>query len=166
MQFGISMLQPIGVGQSAAGHFASAVGAGGEAAGRVEAEQMAKQKLASETDLREARANLAESRAGIAGSNLSLQQEMLELKRTLGTSQRATELQKRYQEAKLLDPKLTLPDFLAQNQQAVKIIQSQEGGTMGTGGARSPRDQQALEWANANPNDPRAAQIKQRLGAV
>jgi hypothetical protein len=26
-------------------------------------------------------------------------------------------------------------------------------------------DQQALEWANANPNDPRAAQIKQRLGA-
>jgi hypothetical protein len=166
MQFGISMLQPIGVGQSAAGHFGAAVGAGGEAAGRVEAEQMAKQKLASETDLREARANLAESRAGIAGSNLSLQQEMLELKRTLGTSQRATELQKRYQEAKLLDPKLTLPDFLAQNQQAVKIIQSQEGGTMGTGGARSPRDQQALEWANANPNDPRAAQIKQRLGAV
>lgn len=25
-------------------------------------------------------------------------------------------------------------------------------------------DKQALEWANANPNDPRAAQIKQRLG--
>ena len=27
-----------------------------------------------------------------------------------------------------------------------------------------PKDQQALEWANANPNDPRAAKIKQRLG--
>lgn len=27
------------------------------------------------------------------------------------------------------------------------------------------RDQQALEWARANPNDPRSAQIKQRLGA-
>ena len=25
-------------------------------------------------------------------------------------------------------------------------------------------DRQALDWANANPNDPRAAQIKQRLG--
>jgi hypothetical protein len=28
----------------------------------------------------------------------------------------------------------------------------------------SPQDMQALEWANANPNDPRAAKIKQRLG--
>lgn len=28
----------------------------------------------------------------------------------------------------------------------------------------SPMDQQALDWANANPNDPRAKQIKQRLG--
>jgi hypothetical protein len=29
---------------------------------------------------------------------------------------------------------------------------------------RSPEDTAALNWANANPNDPRAAQIKQRLG--
>lgn len=28
----------------------------------------------------------------------------------------------------------------------------------------SPQDQQALDWANANPNDPRAAAIRQRLG--
>lgn len=28
----------------------------------------------------------------------------------------------------------------------------------------APRDQEALDWANANPKDPRAAQIKQRLG--
>lgn len=28
----------------------------------------------------------------------------------------------------------------------------------------SPIDQQALDWANANPKDPRSAQIKQRLG--
>lgn len=26
------------------------------------------------------------------------------------------------------------------------------------------QDQEALAWANANPNDPRSAQIKQRLG--
>jgi hypothetical protein len=30
--------------------------------------------------------------------------------------------------------------------------------------ALSPRDQQALDWARKNPRDPRAAQIKQRLG--
>jgi hypothetical protein len=28
----------------------------------------------------------------------------------------------------------------------------------------SPQDQQAAEWANANPDDPRSAKIKQRLG--
>jgi hypothetical protein len=26
------------------------------------------------------------------------------------------------------------------------------------------RDQQALQWANSNPSDPRAAAIKKRLG--
>lgn len=31
-------------------------------------------------------------------------------------------------------------------------------------GGLSPEDQQALNWANSNPNDPRAAQIKQQLG--
>ena len=30
--------------------------------------------------------------------------------------------------------------------------------------ALNSQDQQALNWANSNPNDPRAAQIKQRLG--
>ena len=30
--------------------------------------------------------------------------------------------------------------------------------------AAAPADKQALDWANANPTDPRAAQIKQRLG--
>ena len=34
----------------------------------------------------------------------------------------------------------------------------------GRGGDLNPQDQQAMDWANANPNDPRAAEIKQRLG--
>jgi len=33
-----------------------------------------------------------------------------------------------------------------------------------TSAARSPQDTAAAEWATANPNDPRAAAIKQRLG--
>jgi len=28
----------------------------------------------------------------------------------------------------------------------------------------TPQDKQALDWANANPTDPRAVQIKQKLG--
>jgi hypothetical protein len=34
----------------------------------------------------------------------------------------------------------------------------------GRGGDLNPQDQQALDWATANPKDPRAAEIKQRLG--
>ena len=47
---------------------------------------------------------------------------------------------------------------------------SQRGGAGGAGGAGaggrqlSPQDRQALDWANSNPRDPRAAQIKARLG--
>jgi hypothetical protein len=36
--------------------------------------------------------------------------------------------------------------------------------TAGKTGQLSPQDQQALDWANANSNDPRAAEIKRRLG--
>jgi hypothetical protein len=36
-------------------------------------------------------------------------------------------------------------------------------GKPGTPPALSPQDAQALEWANSNPNDPRAAAIRQRL---
>ena len=44
---------------------------------------------------------------------------------------------------------------------------AQRGGGGGGGAAAkqmSPQDKQALDWANSNPKDPRAAQIKARLG--
>jgi hypothetical protein len=44
-------------------------------------------------------------------------------------------------------------------------LSSRMGETPQVGGVTlSSEDQQALAWANANPNDPRSAQIKQRLG--
>lgn len=45
------------------------------------------------------------------------------------------------------------------------VIKSLTGGIASGGGSMSPQDKEALEWANANPNDPRSAQIKQKLGA-
>jgi hypothetical protein len=36
--------------------------------------------------------------------------------------------------------------------------------TPATAKPMSAQDQQALQWANANPNDSRAAEIKRRLG--
>lgn len=38
------------------------------------------------------------------------------------------------------------------------------GGAQPRGRTLSPIDQEALNWANSNPNDPRSMQIKQRLG--
>ena len=38
------------------------------------------------------------------------------------------------------------------------------GGAMAEKPSLSPMDQEALKWANSNPGDPRASQIKQRLG--
>jgi len=48
-----------------------------------------------------------------------------------------------------------------------EVMDRLAGGTPkgGGGGNMSAQDRQALEWANANPNDPRSAQIKQKLGA-
>ena len=38
------------------------------------------------------------------------------------------------------------------------------GGSPAAAKQMSPQDKQALDWANSNPKDPRAAQIKARLG--
>lgn len=52
---------------------------------------------------------------------------------------------------------------------AIEALRGQQGGTAQPQttqpGGLSPQDQQALQWAKANRNDPRAAAILQRLGA-
>lgn len=51
---------------------------------------------------------------------------------------------------------------------AIQALEAQAGPSgkrlIEKGRELSPIDQEALNWANANPNDPRSAQIKQRLG--
>jgi hypothetical protein len=48
------------------------------------------------------------------------------------------------------------------------LVAKESGTTKKRGGPTTPTltpvDQQALQWANSNPGDPRAAAIKQRLG--
>ena len=45
-----------------------------------------------------------------------------------------------------------------------KYMQPGGGPSVAQDDGMNPQDAQALQWANANPNDPRAAQIKKRLG--
>jgi hypothetical protein len=48
------------------------------------------------------------------------------------------------------------------------LVAKESGTTKKRGGPvkaqLTPVDQQALQWANSNPGDPRSAAIKQRLG--
>ncbi len=64
MQFGVAMMQPIGIGQSAIGNIANAVGEGGEAANRVEQQDILRRRENSSEDLRASQADLAGARAG------------------------------------------------------------------------------------------------------
>ena len=53
----------------------------------------------------------------------------------------------------------------AQAEQDVLRMTKEGGGSVAPKGkALSAQDQQALDWSNSNPTDPRAVQIKQRLG--
>jgi hypothetical protein len=63
---------------------------------------------------------------------------------------------------KLQNPKLSPADRDALTTQR-KLIEKDVRSSFG-GAQMSPEDKQALEWANKNPSDPRAAAIKQKLG--
>lgn len=56
-------------------------------------------------------------------------------------------------------------DMLAKKEPEVKDYYPEVKFERRAAAPMSSEDQAALDWANSNPNDPRAAQIKQRLGA-
>jgi hypothetical protein len=74
----------------------------------------------------------------------------------------------------LADVKQGINDYIAEIRGSMKRVSDAYGDTYEyrtTRGAApaappglSPEDKQALDWANSNPKDPRAAQIKKRLG--
>lgn len=68
MQFGVSMMQPVGLGQSPAGHIGQALGQTGEALTRRSEFDRKDRELESKDELRGAQATLAESRAATAGA--------------------------------------------------------------------------------------------------
>lgn len=175
MQFGVALSQPISAGQNRMGHIGQAFGQAGEASDRVLAQQMKEEELASKQDLRTAQADLAGARAGAAETRagaaaqradwglerLQLAREVMELRRSQGDANariRAQEAYRKLQTSANLAGDPPPPPF-------------DEWYASVTGGApsaaptgMSTADQQAREWAIANPRDPRAAAIKRRLG--
>lgn len=65
MQFGISLMQPIGVGQSTLGHFGQALGSAVEARDRMAEQELREQDIASRAAAREALATARESQAAV-----------------------------------------------------------------------------------------------------
>jgi len=66
--------------------------------------------------------------------------------------------EKQYEMIQTIQTVPAIADSTGLNLSASKKLQKSEAKKL------SQKDQQALEWANANSNDPRAKQIKQRLG--
>jgi hypothetical protein len=69
-----------------------------------------------------------------------------------------------------IDPKAGEPRMMASLSEIegrlARALADAEQKKSALSGGMSPEDQAALEWANANPNDPRAAQIMERLNGV
>src|SRR5258707_2379555 len=122
MQFGIAMLQPMGMGETGAGHFANAVGSAGEAHQRVtgQAEQARKEDTAatlreSTASAREQSAGAAELRAIATGENQRLRSENQQLTGAAAALRAQSEAKARYAKEKgdwdLFHPKEPFPSF-------------------------------------------------------
>lgn len=125
LQFGLSMMQPVGLGQTPLGHTAQAIGQSGEAMGRIRTENMKQQDLDSKEELRsaqagaqEARANTAATRASAASERLGLQREGLDLRRNNMRLTALVRLQKQHADEMLIAPekdRVPFRQWLARN---------------------------------------------------
>ena len=108
LQFGLALMQPVSPGQTGAGHIGQAIGAGAEASGRVEKQDIAREL--AEADARRAERKLdisaTESAAGINNAEARLAEARAGREQTgryqegrLGLTREQIEAQKRAQEA-------------------------------------------------------------------
>jgi len=105
MQTGIALLQPRQYGQSALGQFGSALGSGGEAAGRVQTRQEASQELASKQEQRTGLLNVREGELAARTAQGTAREERLSAREERIAAERAAKV--------ATDPTLK-PDFMAE----------------------------------------------------
>jgi hypothetical protein len=201
---GLALMQPPNFGDNAASQLGRAIGAGGESARAIEAQDLKKSEADSKDALREAsasakltsadaataRAEAAGARAGAAGDRLGYQQQRLQDMQERANLQGRLRASIGYQNyvnkensARLLEPNRPPPmdrDAWMRANGLEDILTPRPSGTSAPAEedltpvpaaadttsrpTLSAADQQALQWANANPADPRAARIKARLG--
>jgi hypothetical protein len=180
LQTGLALMQTPGFGEGPVGQIGRAVGEGAEALTRGRKLDIAEQEAASKQDLRGAQAEAAIARSGTAATNVELARERFandRIKAQFNTQAKLDQIYQTYlktaqdlnkEEAlykRPLTPIQSKDEWLNSSAGAAAIRQA--GMTTGTEPqARSAQDAAALKWANdpLNSSDPRAAQIKQRLG--
>ena len=145
MQFGISLMQPIGYGQTPLGHVGQALGSAGEAYTRRKGQDIAEEEAASKQSLRESQAIAAE--AGAAGREqtatareiaANAAAERARLYGEIGHETAVGRLQKEYGERRVIEPKLTMEEFLKERaalRGATGITGTGVGGGQTAGGA-------------------------------
>jgi hypothetical protein len=179
MQFGIAMLQPVGVGETPLSHAAGAVGHAGEAAGRVQGQELKEREVSSKEDLRSAQANAAEARAttagarsdtaaarlGIAQQGLDLKQQQMDANNRIRAMLGYQGYLKQHAQQALINPgqgePMGMEDWAASRGIPV--------GPLGGGQQQKPPDPQDVERVraalSANPNDPQVQALAQALRA-
>jgi hypothetical protein len=178
LQTGLALMRTPRFGQGPMDQIGDAVGEGAEALTRGRKLDIAESEAASKQDLRGAQAEAAIARSGTAATNVELARERFANDRIKAQFASQTKLDQIYQtylqnaqkenaDAVLFKrpptPILSKDEWLNSSAGAAAIRQA--GMLTGTEPqARSAQDAAALKWANENPSDPRAAQIKQRLG--
>ena len=119
MQFGISLMQPIGYGQTPLGHLGQAIGSAGEAYSRRKGQEIAEEEAGSKQSLREAQAIAAEAGASGREQTAAAREiaanaaaERARLYGEIGRETAVDRLQKQFGEQRLLNPKLTFEEFM------------------------------------------------------
>jgi len=166
MQFGIAMLQPMGMGETGAGHFANAVGAAGEAHQRVTGQAQQAEKASTEAQLRESTASAREQTAGAAEMRAASAGQLAETRAQLaGTTNLARNLQaqsaararydKYSSDHDLLSPneqKLSFPDWLKSGgDAAAQAAGGLDSAAGAPGGTPSPRSMGRWEDVQRDP---------------
>jgi hypothetical protein len=183
LQIGLGLMQPMAMGQSVAGHIGQGIGGGGEAVTRLDVEEQAKKKQEDAMDIAQGKLDVEKQNAASYAKGVGLKglidRQALELERQrgrealLGTKNYAAHAKNIFETiaSPAFDPKS--PDnapfarFKGKDPSEIEDILRSEGSTRkGTAAATTPQsqDDEARAWALANPTDPRAAQIRKRLG--
>lgn len=187
LQIGLGLMQPMAMGQSVAGHIGQAIGGGGEAETRLEAQRLAEEKQQDELEKTQRTLDIRQQEADAYTKGTSLKniidRQALEADKAkaaaerLGTKNYAAHAHEIFKTltGAAFDPTAKANEpfarFVGKNPSEIEDMLRTEGeGRKGGGGtstmpmSQGSKDDEARAWATANPNDPRAARIRERLG--